>query len=108
MFCSVLNASQCTCSQCWCGSGASDIYQHGFTTCDYPCSGDNTEVCGGYLATSLYEMNGLPSDPPDGTKYIGCYKDAPRNRVLTGSSTTDDDMTDEVRCSGEQATILVV
>lgn len=51
------------------------------------CSGDANETCGGRLAISVYEYTG----------YAGCFMDNVADRVLTGSSFVDNDMTAEVR-----------
>ena len=40
--------------QCWCGSD-SDYDRHGPTTvCDFDCTGDSSETCGGRNAMSVY------------------------------------------------------
>lgn len=84
-------------TQCWCGDANSDIYRYGSATCDYPCAGDAEETCGGYAAMSVYEYGGLPgSEIPDGTKYLGCYKDGRFDRALSLKLTSNNDMTHEV------------
>ncbi|CAM9230570.1 unnamed protein product, partial [Discosporangium mesarthrocarpum] len=62
--------------QCWCGGmGGSGPGAHGLATCDKPCTGDASVICGGKLANSVYVV------PVDYT-LIGCYKDARGNRDL--------------------------
>lgn len=84
-------------TQCWCGDTNSNVYKYGSATCDYPCTGDAEETCGGYAAMSVYEYGGLPgSEIPDGTKYLGCYKDVRFDRALSLKLTSSNDMTHEV------------
>lgn len=37
--------------ECWCGSANDDedVFRHGSATCEFPCSGDDEETCGGYV-----------------------------------------------------------
>lgn len=39
----------------------------------------------------------LTSDAPEGSKYLGCYKDSTSDRALSHKSTSKSDMTHEVR-----------
>ncbi|CAM9310804.1 unnamed protein product [Pylaiella littoralis] len=43
-------------SECWCGrDGAEAVFTaNGESLCDYICSGDSSEICGGYNAMSVY------------------------------------------------------
>ncbi len=41
-------------SECWCGAEDSAYDTYGPGTCDYPCSGDDSQICGGYYAMSVY------------------------------------------------------
>lgn len=62
---------------------------HGEAVCDIPCPGDSGEMCGGYLAMSVYVNDGNidpvdppaeePVDPVDPTEYgyMGCFADMP-------------------------------
>ncbi|CAM9124123.1 unnamed protein product [Hapterophycus canaliculatus] len=86
-------------SECWCGSTDEDVFRHGSATCDYPCGGDDEQTCGGYWAVSLYEYgSALPFDIPEGSRYLGCYRDHRFERALSLKLTTSNDMTYEVRC----------
>ncbi|CAN0429880.1 unnamed protein product, partial [Hapterophycus canaliculatus] len=42
--------------QCWCGDASIDYEFHGEADCDYECSGDATQTCGGFEAVSVYEV----------------------------------------------------
>lgn len=65
-----------------------DPKRKGTATCNFPCSGDAEEKCGGNNAISLYKYITYP--------VVGCFKDS-RDRVLSGDDLTGDDMTTEVR-----------
>jgi hypothetical protein len=46
--------------ECWCGNAYASTRAPGTTiaslaTCDYPCTGDSTQICGGDAWLSLYE-----------------------------------------------------
>lgn len=83
--------------ECFCGDERSDLFKHTtIPTCDYPCAGDAEETCGGSSALSLYNYGGAPEGIPEGTKYLGCYRDVVSDRVLSLKKTVDDDMTIEV------------
>lgn len=88
---------QSTSMQCWCGDDDSDLDKHGLSDlCSFDCAGNSHETCGGYLAMSLYEHNGTPDNVIDDAEYLGCFGDS-KNRVLSGRSTSSDDMSEEVR-----------
>ncbi|CAM9763309.1 unnamed protein product, partial [Sphacelaria rigidula] len=72
--------------ECYCGPASDDFDSLGEATCTMSCSGDANETCGGRLAISVYEYTG----------YAGCFMDNVTDRVLTGSSFVDNDMTAEV------------
>lgn len=41
--------------QCWCGNDGTDYNAYGESdSCDYPCGGDPSEFCGGFLAMSVW------------------------------------------------------
>lgn len=41
--------------ECWCSmEGGLDYERHGEGVCEYPCTGDENESCGGYDAFDLY------------------------------------------------------
>lgn len=43
-----------------CASAGTNVAKHGLGTCDYECSGDRSEICGGFLAMST-KIVGEPS-----------------------------------------------
>ncbi|CAN0287469.1 unnamed protein product, partial [Ectocarpus sp. 6 AP-2014] len=63
--------------ECWCQEENIDL-RHGEGTCDFPCSGDESIVCGGFDSFSLYD---LPRSTAD-DKYVGCFADDRDDRVL--------------------------
>lgn len=83
-------------TECWCQDESIDL-GGGAATCDYPCPGDRSVVCGGYDAFSLYDLEetDLPSPPTD-DNYMGCFADDQHDRVL-GAKTSSDRMTSEVQ-----------
>lgn len=74
------------------------------------CTGDDSEVCGGRDAISVYSgscstpaptprehpHNDLKDDSASGTKNIGCYKDDRGDRVLSDAQTESKNMNAEV------------
>ncbi|CBN74038.1 conserved unknown protein [Ectocarpus siliculosus] len=85
-------------SECWCGTGAGedveDMFRHGSATCNMACSGDKDKTCGGSWAMSLYQHGSAsPGDIPEGTRYLGCFKDNRFNRALSSKQTSSNDMT---------------
>lgn len=84
-------------TECWCAGEGADPTVNGAATCDYPCSGDGSIVCGGYDAFSLYDLG--KSDllsPPTDENYVGCFADDQNDRVL-GAKTSSRKMTPEVQ-----------
>lgn len=90
--------------QCWCGAESVRYDRHGYASCDRACSGDGSEICGGYNAFTLYydrdgpptiDPTPAPAIPPHG-RYEGCYRDDRHNRVLSDKYSTND-MDNEVR-----------
>jgi len=103
------------------------------TTCNTPCNGNTTEMCGGPNRLTLYQFGIAPSStssaanvsstatvttakavasqPPVWT-YTGCYTDSAAARTLTHPMfLTNDEMTVELcqsRCSGAGYTIFGV
>ncbi len=70
--------------------------RHGEGTCDFPCSGDDSTVCGGFYSFTLYELaKPAPPSPAADDGYVGCFADDKDDRVL-GAKTTSSDMTSEV------------
>lgn len=77
--------------QCFCGSASDDPTKNGEATCDMDCSGDDTRICGGRDAISVYQYDESPYVD------VGCYVDD-ATRVLTGESQAGNPyMTTEVR-----------
>ncbi|CBJ32727.1 conserved unknown protein [Ectocarpus siliculosus] len=57
--------------ECWCATEVDLEYErHGEAEelCDYKCGGDNNEICGGYYAFDLYEIESFTTidGPPEG------------------------------------------
>jgi len=46
-------------SECWCGAGDSAYDTYGPGTCDYPCSGDDSQTCGGDYSMNVYPSKRL-------------------------------------------------
>lgn len=65
-----------------------------------PCPGDEDQTCGGEWSISLYQYSSNPAEIPDGSKYLGCYKDLSNKRVLSGKRTDSDTMSQQVRTPG--------
>lgn len=43
--------------QCWCGDVSIDYESHGEVDyCDFACTGESTQMCGGFEAMSVYEV----------------------------------------------------
>lgn len=86
--------------KCWCGEAGIDYSRHGTATCDFPCSGDPSTMCGGDLAFTLYalEEHGSPGSSPISAptfEYIGCFNDSKGDRILSGF-TSSSSMTPQV------------
>ena len=62
-------------------------------TCDFPCAGDDSEICGGSFAISVYQYPDVIVVPP--RTFLGCYADSKRGRIMTYKD-TDNDMTTDV------------
>ncbi|OCK73379.1 WSC-domain-containing protein [Lepidopterella palustris CBS 459.81] len=87
--------------ECWCGveltSGSAPAP---LSECNYPCTGDATEMCGGSRRLSLYHNDAwtapqLPNSIGNYALY-GCVTDSPSHRTLTGASLSNSDMTLEM------------
>ena len=104
-------------SECWCGNVIPN-QQSNETDCNYGCSGNVNETCGGngYFHDGSYISlftNGLGSNsstvvPPGGPvtvktvgnyKYSGCYTEGTNARALTDKGVATGDMTIEA-CAG--------
>lgn len=61
--------------------------------CNMPCNGNSSEICGGSLRLSVYNLTTFV--PPTTVKAVGsyvskgCYKEATNGRLLTGPSYTN-------------------
>jgi hypothetical protein len=85
-------------SQCFCGN----VFQDGYPKvedgdCNYVCSGDNSENCGGFWRLDLYSATGA-SVPTINYNLLGCYVDD-SNRALRDKFHEDDKMT-PLLCAG--------
>ncbi|CAN0056146.1 unnamed protein product [Ectocarpus sp. 6 AP-2014] len=69
--------------ECWCGDNA-DYDANGEGVCDMACSGDASQICGGFYAMSVYE-NVDPVDP----SYRGCYSDPADSRIFVEAGSSD-------------------
>lgn len=103
--------------ECWCGTTVPNMKVNE-TECNYQCSGDQTETCGGngYFHDASYMSlftNGGPNAgsaagpaivPSVGSyNYSGCYTEATGARALAAKATANTDMTLETCasfCSG--------
>ena len=108
-------------SECWCGT-AQPKHQTNETDCNYQCTGNSTQTCGGngYFHDgsfiSLFNNgNGVPStgtttDPgivksAGAYNYTGCYTEATVGRALSAKAISTSDMTIEYcagNCTGYQ------
>lgn len=73
--------------QCFCGTDG-DSPEVTSTACDFACSGDPDEVCGGNNAISIY----MPLEVGSG---LGCYADMGSDRIFE-KALTDSSMTTAV------------
>lgn len=74
--------------QCWCGAAGTDIDVNGPGTCDYACTGDAGETCGGFFAFSAYEYTDGVVVPPTSVVYLGCFVDSKSARIMTFKSSS--------------------
>lgn len=76
--------------QCWCGDANTDYDKHGTShRCNYRCSGNGDEHCGGHLAMNVYEYHDVaPVPEPDNAMAKGCYKDVGDDRIMRGKYTS--------------------
>eukprot|EP00903_Cladosiphon_okamuranus_P018095 g16653.t1 len=87
--------------ECWCSGekdADDDLFRHGMGNCDMRCPGNSNENCGGKWSLSLYHNGAsLTRDAPEGSKYLGCFKDHQSDRALSHKNTSRSDMSYE-RC----------
>lgn len=113
-------------SQCFCGDAEPDVAEG---ICNFECGGDDTEICGGFDAISVYTIGDTTVTPPSEDtpapvvpqttpapavplptgpySFVGCYTDSRTARVLSDivedSSTT---MTTKVTNKNSRAEML--
>eukprot|EP00903_Cladosiphon_okamuranus_P010392 g9830.t1 len=113
--------------ECWCGDLDTDFSQHGDGLCDYSCSGDTWELCGGYFAITAYARedgyyggidtidydtrNPTPAPAPTTSSpvnmefsYLGCFADEDGDGRVLSDPVVSDDMSLELcagLCAGE-------
>lgn len=84
-------------SQCFCGVDGNDFTRLGESgECLTPCTGDDSETCGGSNAMNVYYGGSTPGTTPAPTptpspvtgaySYLRCFEDSRFNRVLTAAS----------------------
>ncbi|CAM9907593.1 unnamed protein product, partial [Ectocarpus fasciculatus] len=92
---------------CWCGSADANYALHGESTeCNYSCSGDADQICGGFDAANvyLYPVDSTPSPTGHSPPLVsGCYQDDPEDRIMDYLALSDASMTTELceqTCTG--------
>ncbi|GIL87750.1 hypothetical protein Vretimale_13087 [Volvox reticuliferus] len=93
-------------TQCFGGNDLSRAHINGRSAyCDWRCAGDDSQICGGDWAISIYHTSEQqPSPPPPSPAsppppslrkedMVGCYYDAKENRVLPSLLDASDNMT---------------
>ncbi|CAM9302811.1 unnamed protein product [Sphacelaria rigidula] len=77
-------------NECYCGLTTDDPEEYGPSTgCTFPCSGDDSQTCGGNRAINIYAYSEY--------SYVDCFVDG-RDRVLSGEKLVDPAMTADL-CS---------
>ena len=100
--------------ECYCGNrlvAGGAPAPDGEATCNTPCNGNQTEMCGGPNRLSLFRYYlgsessttpttltsstaaPVPTDLPEGFEYKGCYVDGPGFRVMQDQQPDDPGMT---------------
>jgi len=84
--------------ECWCGDTlTAGSVAAPLSDCNYPCTGDATEMCGGSRRLSLYhDTTSAPPTAPGGIgSYapLGCYTDKQTDRTLTAGLLRSSSMT---------------
>ena len=94
--------------ECWCVDDPNlesiNKYVDLPAACDFPCTGDADEFCGGSFAMNVFEISGTVTPAPvpgpiaggDGYSYVGCRADASGDRVMGEIEETSSGMTTEV------------
>lgn len=69
-------------TQCFCG-WLEDLGSEA-SNCDMACAGDETQLCGGFDAISVYEFYSEETSTSGETDgYLGCFQDGNGNRLMT-------------------------
>eukprot|EP01064_Diplonema_japonicum_P024550 TRINITY_DN3514_c0_g1_i1.p1 TRINITY_DN3514_c0_g1~~TRINITY_DN3514_c0_g1_i1.p1 ORF type:complete len:666 (+),score=165.37 TRINITY_DN3514_c0_g1_i1:68-1999(+) len=58
--------------ECWCGSSVEGSKKTVSTDCNVPCTGDDTEMCGGGHRMNLYSL--VAKDPQQTPSRLGCFE----------------------------------
>ncbi|CAM9785404.1 unnamed protein product [Sphacelaria rigidula] len=67
-------------SQCFCGVNGDNFDRLGESSaCTMNCAGDDSKICGGRSAISVYYGDSMPTTPT----YLGCYEDESNSRIFT-------------------------
>jgi hypothetical protein len=81
-------------SECYCGMALSGNATLGSASCTVPCAGDNTKLCGGLGALSVYNWTSWAPEPQlTGWADLGCWKEGEGERALQGASRVFRNMT---------------
>lgn len=104
--------------ECWCGDATDIPDVYGEATCDDPCSGDDSERCGGHWALSVYQFDDAPVDPrptpivvPESrprkvaATYMGCWSDTFDDRMMEEELVTDELTLEVSKMSFNRATV---
>ncbi|CAN0291073.1 unnamed protein product, partial [Ascophyllum nodosum] len=75
-------------NECFCSTEEDLNYdRHKTGDCDMPCTGDESERCGGNYAFDLYKLE-WPDTPAD-PEYMDCYADDEEERVMSNMHVSD-------------------
>eukprot|EP00904_Undaria_pinnatifida_P008030 jgi/Undpi1/4357/HiC_scaffold_17.g07723.m1 len=91
--------------ECFCAEESDDPDELGPAVCNFECSGDPTQTCGGILALSVYTYPDSVVSPPTNTTdptSLGCWGDSRNERIMMHKLTSGS-MTNEIcydLCSG--------
>jgi hypothetical protein len=81
-------------TECYCGLSLSNNATLGSASCTMPCGGDNTKLCGGPGALSVYNWTSWQAEPQlAGWTDLGCWKEGVGERALQGTSLVRANMT---------------
>lgn len=82
------------CDKCWCGDEPDPLIEADASECDFPCVGNEDEICGGYTKMSLYCFTDTPTAPSpvappaptpscDTFTDQGCFIDQKQDRIMS-------------------------